>query len=344
MTLVLANSGGYPRSGDTAELQVLERTLRGLETGEMNTADLADAENEMTRRAIEEQASAGLEVFTDGLIRWADPVSHIAEKLGGIRLDGSVPYFSTGASCRQPNIEARPQRVEPLLVDEYRFARNALGQLPTTRERAGRLVLKVVLTGPHTLARFSHANDASMKPIEARIAAFAEAIAAEIVSLAEVGADFIQVDEPAILQYPQDWTYFAAACEQLAQARQSAARGGRRPQLALHLPFGDAAPVLEQLLQVPVDILGMDFTASPRLLDAVAVDGSPIPIGLGMVNGQSETMEDPAGLARQVERVLPRVGGARAYLSPNCGLERLPRPVAFAKLQLLSRIREHVHG
>jgi methionine synthase II (cobalamin-independent) len=53
-------------------------------------------------------------------------------------------------------------------------------------------------------------------------------------------------------------------------------------------------------------------------------------------------LEDVASLARQVERLLPKIEGGRAYLVPSCGLEHLPHDRAYAKLELLGKIRAAV--
>jgi 5-methyltetrahydropteroyltriglutamate--homocysteine methyltransferase len=344
LTLILSSTGSFPRVGDTPELQILRRTILLMDRGERTIADLADAENEMTRRAIEDQAGAGVELFTDGLVRWYDPVSHIAGKLEGVKIAGLLRYFDTNFYFRQPVLTSRPRRRGPILTEEFQFARNALGQLPTHSEKAGRLSIKAVMTGPYTLARLSVAEDETMQPLEARVEAYAEALGAEVTALADAGAEFIQVDEPAILKHPEDWKIFEAAVHVLAKARMEANRGGRRPQLALCVYFGDAAPLYRRLSMLGVDVLGLDFTYNPKFFDQVAEEGAPLPLALGLLDGRNTKLEDPEMVARQVERVLHRVGGARVYLGPSCGLEYLPRDCAVAKLQLLPRIRAAVRG
>jgi 5-methyltetrahydropteroyltriglutamate--homocysteine methyltransferase len=344
VTLILSSTGSFPRTGSTADLQIVERTLALMERGERTFADLADAENELTRRTIEDQALAGVELFTDGLIRWHDPISHIASQLKGVKLDGRKPYFDTQREFRQPVLTSRPQRHRPIVVEEFHFARNALGQLPTTSEKAGRLSLKAVLIGPYTLAKLSAVEDAAMQDLGARVQAYADAIGAEVTALADAGAEFIQVDEPAILRHQDDWSIFEPAIEALAQARQKSNRAGRRPQLALFVYFGNASPLYARLCMLPVDVLGLDFSHDPRFFDEVAAEGSPMPLALGLLDGRNPKLEEPALIARMVERVLHRVGGARAYLGPSCGLEFLPREAAIAKLQLLPRIRAAVRG
>ncbi len=355
MKLVLANTGSYPRIGDTPELQLLRRTIALADRGERTSADLHDAENELTRQAIAEQVRAGVELLTDGLIRWYDPISHLAGRLEGVRIKGLLRFFDTNFYFRQPVLTARPARTAPLLVEEYKFARNALGQMPTGEDQAGRLAIKPVLTGPYTLAKFSLSEDGSMSSLEARAMAYADSLADELRALIEGGARFLQIDEPAIVKYPEDFVVFRRALLRVCQAREQAhpfdpaqgkpggqAAAGRGVQVALYVYFHDCAALYEQLVQLPVDVLGIDFTYNPKLVELVASAGSPMPLGLGLVDARNTKLEDPAALARQLERLLPRMAGECAYLGPSAGLEYLPRDRASAKLTLLAKTREAV--
>ncbi|HJY85411.1 MAG TPA: hypothetical protein VKE24_01115 [Candidatus Acidoferrales bacterium] len=344
MNLILTSAGSYPRIGDSPGLQILRRTIAGLDRGERTLADLAEAEGEMTRRAIEDQVRAGLELITDGQIRWYDPISHLAGKLSGVQIKGLLRFFDTNFYFRQPVLTAKPERQGPLIVDEFRLASKALGSMPSPGGKGGLPALKPVLTGPYTLAKFSLAADSGMNALEARAMAYAEALALELGALAGAGAQIIQVDEPAIIKYPQDWRIFAHALERLVEARRQAARSGHPAQLALHVYFHDCAPTYEKLAALPVDVLGIDFTYNPKLVEIVAAAGSPIPMALGLVDGRNTNLENPATVARQLEKLLPKIAGGRVYLGASCGLEYLPRDRAYAKLELLSRIRAAVKG
>jgi len=346
VTLILSSTGAYPRIGDSSELQLLRRTAALAERGERTAADLADAENEMTRKAMEEQVRAGVELITDGQIRWYDPISHLAGKLAGVEINGLLRFFDTNFYFRQPVLIARPQRLQPMIVDEYRFAANALGQLPLASEKAGKLAVKPVLTGPYTLAKFSlvGAGGDGMSSLAAHAEAYAEALSEELRALAEAGATFLQLDEPAILKYPGDWDIFAAALAKLVTARERVVKSGGRLAIALYVYFRDPGPLYERLAALPVDVLGLDFTYSPNLVDVVASAGSPIPLGLGLVDGRNTRLEDPSAVARTMEKMLPKIAGEMAYLGPSCGLEYLPRDRAYAKLELLERIRAALAG
>lgn len=336
MSLILTSTGSYPRIGDSPELQVLRRAIAGVDRGEKTAADLAEAENQMTRLAIEEQFRAGIELLTDGLIRWYDPLSYLAGKLANVKINGLLRFFDTNTYFRQPVLRGRPARHAAMVVEDFRFAKKTLVEL--VGGGPGRSV-KMVLTGPYTLARFSLVEDKAMESLAARADAYAEALAAEIAALAEAGCDFIQVDEPAIIKYHADWDVFAAAWKKLA-----AAKAGRKPTLALYVYFHDPAPLYERLAALPLDVLGLDFTYNPKLVDVIAAAGVPVPLGLGLVDGRNTKLEDPAAVARQIEKLLPKIPGGRAYLGPSSGLEYLPRDRAAAKLALLEKIRAAVEN
>jgi 5-methyltetrahydropteroyltriglutamate--homocysteine methyltransferase len=342
VNLILASTGSYPRIGDSADLQLLRRAIAAADRGAQTPAELAEAENEMTRRAIAEQVDAGVELLTDGQIRWYDPISHLAGKLEGVNINGLLRFFDTNFYFRQPVLTARPQRMRPLLLDEFRFACETLGALAASCKRAGKLAMKAVLTGPYTLAKFSLVENSTMGSLEARALAYAEALAGEVHALAEAGAEFIQIDEPAIVKYPGDWDVFARALQKLIEPRQQAAQAGKQFTLALYVYFHDPAPLYEKLVQLPVDVVGLDFTYNPRLVEVVVQEGSPIPLGLGLVDARNTKLENPSELARQVERMLPKIGGGTCYLGPSSGLEYLPRDRAFAKLALLEKVRDAI--
>jgi methionine synthase II (cobalamin-independent) len=343
MELILASAGSYPRSGPAAELQVLVNARSAVARGEKTAADISDAENFMIRRAIEEQVSAGLELVTDGLTRWLDPVSHLAGKLEGVHLAAQRP-LPGGGSFRVPVLRKRPVRRAPLLTEEYRFASNALGTMGTPHGKAGKLSVKAVLTGPFTLAKFSEAEDPAMASLDARAEAFAAALAAEIGPLAEGGAEHIQVDEFAPPEGESDWRLLARALQPLAAACEAARRKGRRVELTLSLQFPGVAAHYDGLANLSTDLLALDLATEDALYDRVAASGAPKPLHLGLISHRNPELENTRDLARKLEALLPKLPSGRAYLGPAGGLDALSRERAREKLALVARVREIVSG
>ena len=325
MKLLITSAGSYPRIGDSPEQQKLRRTIAAQERQEASEADLRAAEDELTRAALAEQAEAGLDLVTDGQVRWYDPISHLAGKLAGIKINGLLRFFDTNTYFRQPVVEGEIKRQDGLLLSEFEFAK-ANSAKP----------VKPVLTGPYTLARHSLVEHAAYKQTEPLTRAYAQALAPELEALAKAGAEVIQIDEPAILKHPGDFPIFERTVMMLSKHKGKA-------KLALYLYFGDALPLYERLQKLPVDLLGLDFTYNPKFVDRVAMAGSQRPLALGLVDGRNTRLEDPTEVAHQIDRIRLRVKGD-LYLNPSCGLEYLPRDRALAKLKLLPQIRDLVKG
>lgn len=326
MNLTLTNTGSYPRIGDTPDKQLLRRTIAQWERGEKTAEELAAAERELTRAALEEQVAAGLELVTDGQIGWYDPISHLAGKLAGVRINGLLRFFDTNFYFRQPVVETRLTRQKGIVVSEFEQAR-AISSRP----------VKPVLTGPYTLAKFSIVHHEPYKDLETLALAYAEVLAEEVAALAAASATVIQVDEPAILKFPGDYTMFANALGVLAKKKGAA-------KLALYTYFGDAAPLYGRFQELPVDAIGLDFTYSPRLVEVVTSSKSTKALGLGLIDGRNTRREDAKTVLAALEKLLPAVRAADSYLNPSCGLEYLPRDRAFEKLKNMAAIKRAFEG
>ncbi len=337
----VSSNGAFPRSGDSAEETILRKTSEAFHRGERTIADLLDAENVLTKFLISEQVRAGVDCLTDGCGRWADPISHIAAKYEGISLGAKRTLPGTKQLYRVPRIVGklgRKSESSHSLAEEYRYARNALGLLPTSPERAGRLSLKPVLTGPYTLARYSESELPGFGSVEARAEAFAELLSHEIAPLAQAGAGVIHIDEHAILAHPDDWEVFKRVIGHISMVRDAASKNApRRINLALHVYGGPQAALLDMLLKLPADVIGLDFTSDKSLLSAVAGSSAAAKISAGLVSGRDQWIEDAADV-KKVWDALVAGGMAPVSIGPAGGLEGLSPDTAFAKLSLLSAL------
>jgi 5-methyltetrahydropteroyltriglutamate--homocysteine methyltransferase len=158
-----------------------------------------------------------------------------------------------------------------------------------------------------------------------------------VADLAAAGANLIQIDEPSLLKHPEDLPQAERSLKAL-----SAAKGSSQLMLAVY--FGDAAPFYDKLQALPVDALGLDFTYSPGLVEIVSARGSAKALALGLVDGRNTRLENPPTVAGQLEKIGRRLGSARAWLSPSCGFEYLPRDRAQLKLRHLRTIRQEFLG
>jgi len=225
MRLIAASTGSYPRVGDAPQAQRHRRAYAQHERGEITDDEWQGVEDEVTREAIREQVAAGVELVTDGQVRWYDPISHVARHLAHVTIDGLLRYFDTNFYFRQPVVTGPIARRGPILRREFEVARAA----------AAPHSVKPVLTGPYSLARGS-ILEGGYRDRRALAHAYAEVLAAEVADLAGAGATLIQGDEPFALRHPEGADLVHDTLGTLA-----AARGAGR--LAGDPYFGDALPL-----------------------------------------------------------------------------------------------------
>ncbi len=341
--LILASLlGNYPRIGDRPPEQALRRALQRADREEVPPSAIAEAEDEMTRLALREQAEAGLDIMTDGQIRWHDPVSHVARGLTGFRIEGLLRYFDTNTYYRQPAAVGPIGRERPVLVEAFRFAAGEAAPRP----------VKAIVTGPLTLSRLS--RDARGRGRHHLTLEVASALNRELKDLEAAGADLIQVDEPAPAWLPADADLLRLAMRRLVAGLTSA-------RVILSITFGDATPLLAELATLPVALVGLDVLAALGRMGAAGAtcDGaadlgtrlaSVIPPGtgllLGVIDGRNTRLEEPN--ATYESRVRPILAALRkgsepvpeVHLAPNHGLEFLPRDAARAKMTALAALRD----
>jgi 5-methyltetrahydropteroyltriglutamate--homocysteine methyltransferase len=325
MELLTLSHGSYPRIGSTPDQQILRRALAKRDRGEKTGVDVRAAEDHMVLLALEEQQEAGIDIVTDGLIRWNDPISHLAGKLKGLRIDGLLRYFDTNFYFRQPIVDGMIKRSQPLIVDEFHWA-----------SQKSRQPVKPVVTGAYTLARLS-LREGSARSMESVVISFAEALGQEVAELAAAGASLIQIDEPAVVKHPTDLRLASEALRKIAAHKEPA-------KLGLALYFGDAAPFYTTLQDLPFDILILDFIYSPKLPDVIEAEGSVKQIGFGLLDGRNTRLEDQLTVKRQLERMLRHVKSECSYLTTSCGLEYLPRDRAQLKLKCLTSLKRSFLG
>lgn len=321
MELLTANTGSYPRIGDRPEQQGHRQAYAKRERGEISDEEFERVQDEVTREVIEEQAKAGLDIVTDGQVRWYDSISHIARKLEGCEIDGLLRFFDTNFYFRQPVIVGEVRWLEPVVRDEFLFAK-----------KSSALPVKPVLTGPYTLSKCSINRRAV--DFDELLQEFTDVISLEVDGLVKAGAELIQIDEPAILKNQNEFDLLETSIQKVASARGNA-------KIALYTYFGDAVPLYRKFIKLPVDVIGFDFTYSPNLPNTIARLGCEKDLGLGLVDGRNTRLERESDLMATLKKILPNIGSETVYLNPSCGLgEYLPRNIAFDKLKNMASISD----
>lgn len=312
--------GSYPKIPDMPAPGRWRTAAEKLQRGQISPEEFRRVEDEVTLEAIADQVEAGLDMVTDGQIRWEDPQTYFARRLTGFSINGLQRWFDTNVYYRQPVAEGPVGWREPITVGDYRFAR-AHSPKP----------VKPVVTGPYTLSRLS--QNRHYPRFGDFVLAVARALNQELRALDAESPPVVQVDEPALLQYKNDLPLFREALGTLLE--------GARSPVMLYTYFGDTRGVLGALLELPVVGVGLDFVAGPRNWEVLEAEGFPPDrrLGFGILDARNTRLETVDEVLRALERLSRFVSLDRVDLGPTAGLEFLPRRAAKAKLARLAEVK-----
>ncbi|MCS7186320.1 MAG: methylcobamide--CoM methyltransferase [Armatimonadetes bacterium] len=323
--MVITVVDNYPKISE--QDQRLRRAIAAWEDGKLSDEELERVYDEVTQQVIAEQIDAGVELLTDGQIRWDDALSYLARKLEGTQRGGLLRWFDNNFYFRQPVVVGKLLRKEPLVLNDWLKARQWANTVP----------VKPVLTGPYTFAKFClNQHYANFEDLLFDVAAIWNE---EAKALADAGAKIIQLNEPAVLFHPEDSRLWIEATKRVIE--------GVGADFALYTFFADASRVWDPLMQLPVKIIGLDFCSGEENRNDELVK-SEFPqdkiLGFGIVDARNIKPEPVDELAREIEWVASIVGADRLHVNPNCGLEFLPRADAKRKLETLAAAVRKVRG
>src|SRR5215203_2766705 len=287
--------------GIYARSEELVQATRDLDRGR-TTEEAAEEQRLADLRAfIEAQREAGLDYFSDGLLNWQDIFRPFDESAEGLRPGPLTRFLNTNTFYRAPAVEAEtPKLIQPLSEPFFRIE-----ELPRGRWVA-------TLPSPYSLA------EQAAGEIEPR--AVAEGILGpQIRWLAGNGCAYIVLQETALFGKRSDLHGLSEALEALASPLP----------LALQLPFGDAGDVLEELLELPVDAIGMDFYATE-----VRALPRPVPKTLlaGVVDARNSLLEEPEELAEFAHSLIAEMEEPELHLVTNGDLQFVPAKIAREKV------------
>lgn len=312
--MITTTVGNYPKVAEGAYTTKLIGAITKWQRKELDDAQLEGVCQEITRAVIQEQEQAGLDVLTDGQIRWEDLVTPLAKRIEGFEINGLSRWFDNNTYYRRPILHKAPVRKGPILAEQYRFAARCTGR-----------PVKAALPGPYTFAVVS--EDRHFKALRPFVLKMAEILNQEARSLAEAGAPFIQFDEPAVGSGKPDMKLVIEAL--------GIATRGVKAKTAVYTYFGSLNGAWEPLMRAKVDLVGVDLVSDPKALASLKRVKITKELGIGCLDARNtklESVKELHAVFRAVEKLVP---SDRLTVSPNCGLEFLPHSQALAKINRL---------
>ena len=304
--------GNYPKIPNRPRPARLRQGINRRDRGEITTEELSRVADEVTVEVIQEQIDAGLDIITDGQVRWDDDQTYVMRNLAGVEIGALQRYLDTNTYYREAEINGALSWREPILVRDYLFA----------IENSAKPV-KAIITGPYTLAALS--LDKHYASRDQLAMALAEELRNEVEALVSAGATMIQVNDPVIVFNKDDVGIFIRALTRMLE--------GVQAETGVYTWFGSAAGILPALLDLPVDTIGLDFVSGRDNWEALKSVRFDKRLGAGIVDGRNTRIESLEQIEESIRRLSESVPPDRIYVNPSCGLEYLPRETAFEKLK-----------
>jgi 5-methyltetrahydropteroyltriglutamate--homocysteine methyltransferase len=299
--------------GESPLDQQVRTVLKAAERGRADADELREVFDEVTTIVVAEQSRAFIDIVTDGMVRWAGPLSHLVGPVAGLELRGLRRWFDTDFYDRRVAVVGPLSRPAPFLVHDFSVAEDT-AQKP----------LKPTLPGPVSFARM--AEDSHYGGVDELAEALAEVLAQEVADLAAVGAACFQLDEPMLCRYPQDLDLVARTAGKVFEA------AGAGATTILSTYFGDLLGVADRLGTLPGTHLGLDMVAGPANYDLLERLPAGKGVVLGVFDARTTLQEDAAEVAATLEPYRETLCARDVVVGPNAGLELLPRDQAFDKL------------
>jgi len=306
--------GSYPKISSRDFGPNLRQAFHRYDRGEIGAVELTEIQRATIARVVREQEEAGIDVVTDGQIRWDDAQTYFARQLTGFAINGLQRYFDTNIYYREPVAEREVAWTAPMAVRDYEFA-HAHSARP----------VKAVITGPFTLAALSRNQHYANR--RTYMQALADALNHELRALQHAGAQVLQIDEPAICRHAQEYDLFADAIQRLLS--------GISAKTILCMYFGDIGGIYPRVLDLPCDVLGLDFVAGYRNWEILGRAPFSKDLMFGILDARNTRVESVDEVVAAIGKVTAMVPAERLMVSPSAGLEFLPRSVAKRKLQRL---------
>ena len=341
-TTTVVGSYSVPRWYEALEKQV--------EVGALSERDMADAQDRATQAAILDQEIAGIDIITGGEMhrrtnnRHAPPnamLNFFWQKLPGFSMETrpkpitikDAKVFHPAAVCTGPIGYA-----DLGLVEEFQMV-----------SQYARKPVKITMTGPHMLAKVAH--DEHYGDIAKMMQDLAKVMNRNYKDLEAAGCKYLQIDEPL----------FAISSDEEVQAAVDAIKmsteGLQDLSVQVHICQGNYAVGADYDGQIGHRYF--DFGRYPAELivkincDVILNEGDLTPkyegllgnkqLAVGAADVQDLNVESPETIAERI-RQYKWLAPEQTLITTSCGLNHLPRHIAFGKLQAIAGAKRILGG
>ena len=303
--------------------------LNVVKNPDVSKEDKAKARNDAALLNIKTLEELGLDIVYDGEVRrvemYEEPVRYITgfEFAGRVRSWDNKYYNKarvTGEIAYQQNFHS----------EEFKFIK-----------KNAKHEVKVPVTGAYTLADWSYNEHYKSK--EDLVVALARKVVRPLVKdLAKLGAEIIQIDEPASTTHPSEMEIFRDSVNESVK--------GVNAKVVVHACFSgnDYEALAPQMPEIKAQQYTLEFANRDswnlgvndkerkgyHVLKLFKEYGFKGEIGIGVVDVHMDKIETPKLVRDRVLYAAKALGDpGKIYVNPDCGLRTRSRSIAFEKIR-----------
>jgi 5-methyltetrahydropteroyltriglutamate--homocysteine methyltransferase len=335
--MALATNLGYPRIGRDRELK---RATEAYWAGKLSREDLLASAARLRLEQWESQRAAGIDHVPSNVFSLYDHVLDMTALVGAVppRYGWSGEdvdldtYFAMARGAQGKGLDVPAMEmtkwfdtnyhyIVPELAPDQRFRVASAKPFDELAEaRTAGIPTRPVLLGPVSYLLLAKPAEAGFEPLRL-LEPLTEVLAEIVRRLADGGAEWIQIDEPCLVQdrSPDEIGALPRAYGVLAEAAGPA-------RLLIQTYFGDVGPAWRTLIDLPVAGIGIDLVRGPGQADRL--EREPLPgdkvLSAGVVDGRNVWINDLEASLDRLERIAQRIGGERLFVAPSCSLIHVP--------------------
>ena len=313
-----------------------------IEAGGFGRMDVAETENDAVATAVRDQERAGVDVISDGEMRRQGFIVSIFKYFHGLK--PIEPRRKVGVLSYDGHVLYEP--VERISAPD---GLGTVRELQYLRQVTAR-PFKITLPGPLTLATQITKGGPYRDRVEVATD-LAPIINRELRALAAGGAENLQIDDV--------YQSFMMEPKRLVELYDRCFEGVAVTRRFWHICFGTLEgfgfgertyrPLFPMISSASADQLVFEFANREMAETELWREfDCPKELGAGVLDLKNFYVESPELVARRIRRMLESVPAERLWINPDCGLARLPRHLAFAKLQALvigtRQVRQELTG
>lgn len=298
--------------------------------GVLTPEQVQEAHDNAVKSVIKDHEIAGVDIITDGEIRRETMVYFFSKRIHGFDFE-HTKLHPIG------NLDPSIQMPDPVIVDKVAWQQSLkMDEHFTFLRTYATACTKVCVTGPQMLAK--RATNEYYKDEKQLIFDLAGILNKELKGLVAAGCDFIQIDEPVWVGYPQDMPWLVETFNTLV--------AGVNAKIGLHICYGNYqlkklfkgqyAELFPEILKANAHQILLEFAVSDGVgLELFQEHKTDKEIAVGVIDVKDDAVETPDVVAQRIRHALKYIPAEKMSIVPDCGMKFMPRERAFGKLKAM---------